>query len=92
MLGTDHEIESKTRYRAYAIWEAEGRPDGRAMDHWLAAEREFRPAIGSPVVEATARATKPRRRTSNGIPAEGSSRPASTARRKKAAAAAGEQT
>ncbi len=91
MLGTDHENESRTRYRAYAIWEAEGRPEGRAMDHWLAAEREFRPAIGSPVVEAKMRASGPRRRTSKGVPAEGSSRPASTARRKKAAAVPGDQ-
>ena len=26
--------------RAYAIWEAEGRPDQRALEHWLQAERE----------------------------------------------------
>ena len=27
--------------RAYAIWEAEGRPEGRAQDHWLRAEQEL---------------------------------------------------
>ncbi|BAK65710.1 hypothetical protein SLG_10350 [Sphingobium sp. SYK-6] len=27
--------------RAYAIWEAEGRPDGRSQDHWLRAEQEL---------------------------------------------------
>lgn len=26
--------------RAYQIWEREGRPDGKDMDHWLQAERE----------------------------------------------------
>jgi len=26
--------------RAYLIWEREGRPEGREIDHWLAAERE----------------------------------------------------
>lgn len=26
--------------RARAIWEEEGRPDGRSLDHWLRAERE----------------------------------------------------
>jgi hypothetical protein len=87
MLGTDHEIESKTRYRAYAIWEAEGRPEGRAMDHWLAAERECRPAVGSPAVATEARATKRPRRTSKGVPAEGSARP----RRKKAIALPSDQ-
>jgi hypothetical protein len=27
--------------RAYAIWENEGRPDGKALNHWLQAEREL---------------------------------------------------
>jgi hypothetical protein len=26
---------------AYCIWEHEGRPDGRALDHWLEAERQL---------------------------------------------------
>lgn len=29
------------RRRAYEIWEEEGRPDGKAEAHWLAAEREL---------------------------------------------------
>jgi Protein of unknown function (DUF2934) len=33
------------RERAYHIWEDEGRPGGRDLDHWLQAERELaRPA------------------------------------------------
>lgn len=28
--------------RARSIWEEEGRPEGRAFEHWLAAERELR--------------------------------------------------
>ena len=38
-----HEGEAKERgfrRRAYAIWEREGRPDGRALDHWLRAQWE----------------------------------------------------
>lgn len=27
--------------RAYALWEEEGRPDGRDADHWQAARREY---------------------------------------------------
>jgi hypothetical protein len=27
---------------AYAIWEQEGRPDGRDVDHWLRAETQIR--------------------------------------------------
>lgn len=29
----EHEIQQT----AYYLWEAEGRPEGRALDHWLAA-------------------------------------------------------
>jgi hypothetical protein len=28
-----------TSVRAYELWEKEGRPDGRDLDHWLTAER-----------------------------------------------------
>jgi DUF2934 family protein len=28
------------RERSYQLWEQEGRPDGRHLDHWLQAERE----------------------------------------------------
>jgi hypothetical protein len=31
---------SEIAERAYRIWEREGRPDGRDLDHWLRAERE----------------------------------------------------
>jgi Protein of unknown function (DUF2934) len=33
--------EQAIRERAYAIWEEEGRPDGRDQDHWLRAEAEI---------------------------------------------------
>lgn len=32
--------KDRIRERAYALWEAEGRPDGRDLDVWLQAERE----------------------------------------------------
>jgi hypothetical protein len=35
------EVHSEeVRERAYRIWETEGRPHGRDLDHWLQAERE----------------------------------------------------
>jgi len=34
----DH--EEQVRKRAHALWEVEGRPEGRALDHWLAAKNE----------------------------------------------------
>ena len=33
-MPTDHE---KQRKAAYFLWESEGRPEGRALDHWLRA-------------------------------------------------------
>ena len=33
--------EQIIRERAYAIWEEEGRPEGRHLDHWLRAEAEI---------------------------------------------------
>lgn len=32
--------EHKVRERAYAIWESEGCPEGREVEHWLRAEAE----------------------------------------------------
>ena len=29
------------RERAYAIWEQEGRPEGKGLDHWIQAEAEI---------------------------------------------------
>lgn len=34
------------RKRAYEIWEGEGRPHGRDIEHWSQAETEFRPPLG----------------------------------------------
>jgi hypothetical protein len=34
--------EQAIRERAYFIWEAEGRPDGNSLAHWLQAEAEIR--------------------------------------------------
>jgi len=33
--------QSEFAKRAYAIWELEGRPSGKDLDHWLRAETEF---------------------------------------------------
>jgi hypothetical protein len=39
--------EQAIRERAYAIWEEEGRPDGRHLDHWRRAEDEINSAGGA---------------------------------------------
>lgn len=62
------DVEERIRQRAYAIWEREGRPDGRDADHWALAREEIaiednlsstllpNPAGGP---DATARRTEP---------------------------------
>lgn len=47
--------EDTLQGRAYSIWEAEGRPEGKHLEHWLQAEREAAemttPAVDGPVLE-----------------------------------------
>lgn len=33
--------EHKIAARSYSIWESEGKPDGKALDHWLQAQSEL---------------------------------------------------
>ncbi|MFZ3034325.1 MAG: DUF2934 domain-containing protein [Parvibaculum sp.] len=56
--------ESEIRKRSYHIWEREGRPDGRHLDHWLMAQAELD-------AEGKAQARAPRRATKT-LPGEGS--------------------
>jgi hypothetical protein len=37
---TDPDLYERIKWRAYLLWEQEGRPEGRADDHWLRAEAE----------------------------------------------------
>lgn len=56
--------------RAYELWEAEGRPDGKAIDHWIRAEAMLRDAgtasTTAPAADSSAstKATRNRRATS----------------------------
>ncbi|MBI1220948.1 MAG: DUF2934 domain-containing protein [Rhodobacteraceae bacterium] len=48
--GTQQDVEALRKtveQRAYALWEAEGKPDGRDADHWRQAESEIM-AAGEP--------------------------------------------
>jgi len=40
MIESGHDEHHTVRERAYFIWEHEGRPEGRAYDHWLLAMAE----------------------------------------------------
>jgi hypothetical protein len=37
---TVDEIQNRIRARAYEIWQADGKPAGMDVEHWLVAERE----------------------------------------------------
>jgi superfamily I DNA/RNA helicase len=40
------ERRERIRQRAHALWIAEGRPEGRAAENWIAAERELTESDG----------------------------------------------
>jgi len=53
---SDDKPEVVVRERAYAIWEREGRPDGRSLAHWLKAEAEIGSAQELPTATRAKRA------------------------------------
>lgn len=48
--------EEQIRLRAYALWEADGRPDGKNNDHWERAYQELiaEGATAAPAAQKTA--------------------------------------
>jgi hypothetical protein len=42
MSGSEQESEHAIRERAYFMWERDGRPNGRAYEHWVSACAEER--------------------------------------------------
>ena len=51
--------EHDVRRAAYAIWEAEGRPEGRDLEHWELARRMLDVGPGTPAAPAKKAARKP---------------------------------
>lgn len=53
-------IEELVRARAYALWESEGRPNGRDADHWLRSMEEMQAqrVAARPAAEAPKTKTK----------------------------------
>lgn len=41
----------RIRERAYQIWQEEGQPEGRGVEHWAQAEREIGEVEGAPVTD-----------------------------------------
>lgn len=58
--------EQRIQERAYAIWEAEGRPEGREREHWQQAQHEVTASQASPAADSSPTASpvkKPRKQT-----------------------------
>lgn len=51
-------MEDQIKRRAYELWDADGRPDGRDQDYWFKAMAE----LAARALAATAQAVKPRKR------------------------------
>jgi hypothetical protein len=47
--------------RAHGIWEMAGRPQGKAVEHWLQAESELAEMLQDPPVNAPTPAPAPKR-------------------------------
>jgi DUF2934 family protein len=45
--------------RAYRIWEGEGRPNGRDLDHWLRAEAELHAECAKPAAQPAKNPVRP---------------------------------
>jgi hypothetical protein len=39
MSGSEQDMETRIRERAYALWDQDGRPEGRAEEYWEKARR-----------------------------------------------------
>ena len=50
----EHTLEHRIRQRAYEIWHAHGQADGKADEHWLAAEHEVLSCLKAPAHAAEA--------------------------------------
>jgi hypothetical protein len=57
-----HPTQQEIAQRAYAMWEQEGKPHGRNLDHWLTAEKELTgsaPAASPRRTESAKRGSRP---------------------------------
>lgn len=56
--------KEEVQQRSYLIWESEGRPGGRELDHWLQAEAELAKEQAESNAVAAPAAAKPKSRAS----------------------------
>ncbi|WEK06082.1 MAG: DUF2934 domain-containing protein [Candidatus Devosia phytovorans] len=51
-------MENQVKQRAYQLWEADGRPEGKDKQYWLAAEAEVTAPDGKPAKAPRKRVAK----------------------------------
>jgi hypothetical protein len=61
MSEAEKTIEDRVRERAYALWEREGRPEGRSDEYWQMARSEVEAEDAEPGNERSDDATEKRR-------------------------------
>jgi hypothetical protein len=61
LLESAGDLQERIRERAQAIWEREGRPDGRHDEHWRQAENEINAESDAASVERKGRKTSAKR-------------------------------
>jgi hypothetical protein len=74
-----NDLSDRIRQRAQEIWEQEGRPEGRAEEHWAQAERDIRAAAGGPKAAGQPKASA--KKAGNGAAAHRAAKPAEAKRR-----------
>jgi hypothetical protein len=60
MAGSEKTIEDRVRDRAYALWEKDGRPDGRSDEYWQQARSEVEAEESEPGNESSDNGTEKR--------------------------------
>jgi hypothetical protein len=75
LLDKASDWQERIRQRAQAIWEREGRPEGRHEDHWREAEKEIAAEDSGPAA-ARPRATVKKPRKAKAEPRPARTRPA----------------
>jgi hypothetical protein len=73
--------EDAIRQRAYYLWEADGRPDGKHEHYWAQAHHEATRAFVEATGNGVAKATKGK--TANAVPAAAKSKPPKAAKPEK---------
>ncbi|WP_119459241.1 DUF2934 domain-containing protein [Rhodospirillaceae bacterium SYSU D60014] len=87
MVGTN--LEAKIKERAYQLWEGEGRPHGKHLEHWRRAEQEVKSQADQSILQRSMERSNPAPGMSPSSPAGATSTPAGSTPAE-AAAAAGE--